>query len=87
MNIKSLAREELIGLDVTISKCKDTNWKGKTGIIIDETKKTFLINTGKKNKIIAKRIAEFEFNLDGKKITLDGSKIIYKSEDRIKKIR
>jgi len=87
VNIKSLAREELIGLKVTISNCKDSNWKGKSGIVIDETKNTFLIKINKKRRRIAKIIAEFEFDFDGIKTTLNGSKMIYKSEDRIKKIR
>jgi RNase P/RNase MRP subunit p29 len=40
---KTLAREELIGLNVTIRECKDPSWIGQSGIILDETKNTFLI--------------------------------------------
>jgi ribonuclease P protein subunit POP4 len=84
---KKLSREELIGLHVKIKECTDPNWKGKSGVILDETKNTFLIEIKDKEKIIPKKTATFEFNYGGKKISLNGSKIAYRPEDRIKKIR
>jgi len=87
MNEKKLAREELIGLKVKIKECKDPNWVGKSGLIINETKNTFLIEFDNQKKIIAKNIAIYEFDIDGKKVIIDGSKITYRPEDRIKKIR
>ena len=67
--------------------CTDPGWINKSGIIIDETKNTFLIEIEKKYKKIAKKTAIFRFNIDGKKIILDGSKIRFRPEDRIKKVR
>ena len=87
MNEKKLAREELIGLKVKIKECKDTSWIGKSGLILDETKNTFLIKIDDKQKKIAKNIATFEFDYEGKKLLLNGSKIAYRPEDRIKKVR
>jgi len=87
MDKKVLAREELIGLHVTIKECKDSKWTGKSGVIIDETKNTFLIRIDNENKRIAKEIARFEFEHDEKKTTLKGSKITHRPEDRIKKAR
>ena len=86
-NEKTFAREELIGLDVTIKECKDPSWIGKSGKIIDETKNTFLIEIKDKKKTIAKKTAIFEFEYGGKKIKINGSKIACRPEDRIKKIR
>ena len=86
-NKKTLAREELIGLQVKIKECKDPNWIGKSGFIINETKNTFCIKNKEEKKTIAKKTATFEFDYDGMKITLDGSEIAYRPEDRIKKIR
>jgi len=86
-NEKTLAREELIGLNVKIRECKDPSWIGKCGIILDETKNTFLIKIRDQKKVIAKETAIFEFEYGGKKITLDGSKIAFRPEDRIKKVR
>jgi len=87
MNEKKLSREELIGLQVKIKKCSDPTWTGKSGLIINETKNTFLIEINNQEKTIAKNTAIFEFDLDGKKIQIDGSKIRYRPEERIKKVR
>ena len=87
MDEKTLARDELIGLKVWIRDCTDPNWTGKMGVILDETKNTFLIRLDKQQKRIAKNTAKFEFNIEGKKIIIDGSKIMYRPENRIKKVR
>ncbi len=87
MDENDLPLDELIGLNVKIKNCRDPGWIGKSGLILDETKNTFLIKINEKEKKIAKKTAIFEFELSGKKITLDGSKIVYKPEDRIKKVR
>ena len=87
MNDETFGKEEFIGLHVKIKECKDPNWEGKTGVIIDETKNTFLIEIKNQKKRIAKKVATFEFEIDGKKKMLDGSKIAFRPEDRIKKVR
>ena len=87
MDEKKLARGELIGHKVTIKDCSDPKWQDVTGIIIDETKNMFLIEVDEKQKKIAKKIAKFQFKVDGKKIVIDGSKILYRPENRIKKVR
>jgi len=88
MDGKTLARDELIGLQVRIIECTDPTWNNVAGRIIDETKNTFLIETqdGKQKKLV-KKTAKFEFNIEGKKIIIDGSKIVYRPEDRIRKVR
>jgi ribonuclease P protein subunit POP4 len=87
MDERTLAREELIGLRVKIKDCKDPSWLNKSGTIVDETKNTFLIEIDDKKRKIAKKIASFEFEYRGKKITINGSKIAFRPEDRIKKVR
>lgn len=88
MDSKTLARDELIGLHVRIRECTDPTWSNVTGKIIDETKNMFLIETSDgKQKKLAKKTAKFEFNIKGEKIIIDGSKIVYRPEDRIKKVR
>ena len=88
MDEKTLARDELIGLHVRIRECTDPTWKDVSGRIIDETKNTFLIETidGRQKRMI-KNTAKFEFDIKGEKIIIDGSKIMYRPEDRIKKVR
>ena len=66
MTESEILKDELIGRKVKIKKSTDPNWVGKTGIIIDETKNTFLIEKNGKQKKIAKNIATFEFEYLGK---------------------
>jgi len=87
MNKDTLERDELIGLPVKVNQCNDPSWLKRAGVIIDETKNTFLIRIDNKNKRIAKNIATFEFKQNGKFIKINGLKIAYKPEDRIKKAR
>jgi len=87
MDEKKLARDELIGRHVTIKECTDPTWINRSGMIIDETKNTFLIDIDGKERRIAKKTAKFEFEYNGKKLMLDGSKLVYRPEDRTKKIR
>jgi len=87
MNEKTLVRDELIGRHVTIRECTDPKWNDKTGIIIDETKNTFHIEIENKCKRIIKNTAKFEFEDNEKKTILNGSRLTYKPENRIKKAR
>ena len=87
MEYESIISDELIGRKVTIIECTDPSWKNQSGFIIDETKHTFLIETEKKQKRIAKKTATFAFEYNGKKNIVKGTRLIYRPEERIKKIR
>jgi len=87
MNERAISKEELIGLHVKIKGCSDPSLVDVSGYIVDETKNTFLIKIDDKIKRIPKKNAKFEFAYDGGKITIKGSKIAYRPEDRIKKTR
>jgi len=87
MDENHLVKDEFIGKVVTIRECTDPYWINKLGIIIDETKNTFVIEINKQPKRIAKKNAIFEFEYEGKKFSLKGSRLTYRPEDRIKKAR
>ena len=87
MQLKEYLKTEFIGKTVIIQHCTDPSWINKSGIILDETQKTFSISLAGNKKCIAKNIATFEFNIEGKKIMIEGSRIQYRPEDRIKKAR
>ena len=59
MNEKTFAKDEFIGLKVKIKECSDPEWKGKTGLILNETKNTFLIDINNQEKTIAKVARKF----------------------------
>lgn len=71
-------RNELIGIKIKLLG------KGIVGKIIDETKKTFVIELEKKRIRILKKDNIFEFSLNNKKKIVDGNKLIMRPEERIK---
>ncbi len=82
---RMLAKEEFIGRNVSIIKCTDPSWIGREGIITDETKNTFTLKINEEYKIIGKKNSEFKFEIKGNDVILNGTKINFKPEDRIKK--
>jgi len=81
---KNLIQHELIGLDVEIEKSSNKFHVGLKGLVVDETKNLITIRTEKGLKKIQKMKTDLVFNLDGKKVRVDGSKIVARPEDRIK---
>ena len=57
------------------------------GVVVDETKNTFTIESAGTVKMVPKRGCEFEFTYNGEQITIRGSEIQHRPEDRIKKVR
>ena len=87
MEREPITSDELIGRMVTIIECTDPSWINQSGLIIDETKHTFLIETEKKQKRIAKQTATFAFEYNGKKTIVKGTRLAHRPEERIKKTR
>jgi RNase P/RNase MRP subunit p29 len=87
MEHEPITSDELIGRTVTIIDCTDPSWINRSGLIIDETQHTFLIQTDEKQKRIAKQTATFAFEYHGKKTIVKGTRLAYRSEERIKKAR
>jgi len=74
--------DEFIGKSITITWSTNKSMIGKTGVVIDETKNTFVIADGKKTSVIPKNIAKFKFaNQDS---PLKGELLTMTPEDRIK---
>jgi len=85
MEPEPIMSDELIGRTVTIIECTDPSWMNLSGLIIDETKHTFLIEIEKKQKRIAKQTATFAFEYHDKKTIVKGTRLVYRPEERIKK--
>ncbi|MFX0068765.1 MAG: ribonuclease P protein component 1 [Promethearchaeota archaeon] len=83
---QNILHHELIGLKVKIVKSSDRNLVNMTGIIIDETKKTFVILSNQQEKRIAKQIVRLHIILpNGNMIEVNGRKLLGQPENRIKK--
>ncbi len=87
MEREPITSDELIGRMVTIIDCTDPSWINQSGLIIDETKHTFLIEIEKKQKRISKQTATFAFEYNGKKTIVKGTRLAHRPEERIKKTR
>ena len=78
---------EYIGLRATVARSPSQNRIGISGKVIDETKNTFVIEQSN-NKVvrIPKANAIFMFKKGNEKFEIDGNKILYRPEERTKKI-
>ena len=85
ISARNLIRHELIGLTVEVAESRNENQKGVMGLVVDETKNLLTIETAAGLKKIQKNTSVFIFKIpDGKKVKVDGKKIVARPEDRIK---
>jgi ribonuclease P protein subunit POP4 len=83
---ESLARHELIGLEVTVEMSSNPGQIGLSGQVIDETRNTFLLETERKVVRLAKKNASLIFTLpQGQKVRVCGLVLISQPENRISK--
>ena len=80
---ENIVNHELIGLDTTVITSTNPQIVGLSGKIVDETKSMFVLETGNGLKSIPKSISQWEFELDGKKITLNGVSLLRRSYERV----
>ena len=88
MSLTRFAKKEFVGAYLEVLKSYNKNCEGIKGIIVDETKNMLIIqaNNGLKKLIKHNCVFEITFN-DNQKFTINGNKITYRPEDRIKKIK
>ena len=72
-----------MGEEVTVSVHSDPSIQGIAGKVIDETRETITIFSNGKAKMVSKRPGKFMFKTG----ELNGNKIAYRSQDRIKKVK
>jgi len=81
---QNVLRHELIGLDVLVARASNPGHVGVSGRIIDETRNTLVILTGRGEKRIPKRFSVFRLRLpDGTTVDVDGSSLETQPERRI----
>ena len=97
---KNIFYHELIGLELKVVDSSNPSLIGLFGTVIDETKKTLLIEVLEKDlssnqndfdfiykeKLIQKDVSVFQFKVpDGTIVEIDGKILLNRPEDRIKK--
>jgi ribonuclease P protein subunit POP4 len=86
LNPESLARHELIGLQVRVAESCDPGLIGLSAEVVDETRNTFLLETHSNVLRIAKKNTSLIFTLpDGQNVRVFGSILISQPENRITK--
>lgn len=80
---RAFCRQEFIGMDALVASSGHPGYLGISGKVVDETRGTIHIDTDSGVKIIPKSGNAFQIN--GREI--DGRDIMFRPEDRIKKIR
>jgi len=83
---QDLVRHELIGLEVKVVKSANKQLEGLTGKVVDESRNMLRIETKKGEKSLVKEQCVFSFRLpSGERVRVDGSLLVSRPEDRIKK--
>ena len=83
ITLENLKFHEMIGMQTKIIKSTNPQFNNIKGCIIDETKSTFTLSTTIGLKKFPKQQNQWEFQLNGAKISLNGRMISRKPEDRI----
>ncbi|MCX8206318.1 MAG: ribonuclease P protein component 1 [Methanothrix sp.] len=83
---ENIARHELIGLTVEVIDTPNRTMAGMRGLVVDETRNTFVIETQRGLRRVPKAHTSFIFTLpDGQKVRIAGSVLISQPENRINK--
>ena len=85
MNPKDVLRYELIGTEVEVIEAGNKSLVGVKGKVVDETRNTLHIEVEGKIKKVLKEQVKLRIKFNSKTIECDGSLLIGRPEDRIKK--
>ena len=80
---ENIISHEIIGLHTEIIESTNPQILGVKGIIVDETKSMFTINTKYKMIKIPKSNNKWKFSIQNKDVVLDGNKLHKKPQDRL----
>jgi ribonuclease P protein subunit POP4 len=82
---RNILRHELIGLNVKVVRDHNPCNVSLSGKVIDESRNTLVIRQGEQEKRIAKQNASFLFSLSEGDVKVDGSALVGRPEDRVKR--
>jgi RNase P/RNase MRP subunit p29 len=75
---------ELIGLNMSVVSSVDASKKGLSGKIVDETQRTFVIESLNVEKTLPKNESTFAFDIDGEIVEIEGSELLGNPIERLK---
>ena len=83
ITLENIPKHELVGLKTIISDSPNKQIIGLNGIVVDETKSMFVINTKKGFKMIPKKYNTWKFNINNNETNLSGALFEKRSFDRL----
>ena len=83
ISVENITSHEFIGLNTQVTNSSNPQLVGLNGRIIEETKSMFRINTKKGSKFIPKNNNTWQFDIQDKQVSVEGSKISKRPFDRI----
>ncbi len=83
ITVDNLTKHELIGLDVKLVNGHNSQIIGINGTIMDETRSMFTLKTKNGMKQLPKEFNLWKFKVNNEYTTIDGSKIIKRSFERL----
>ncbi|HUO42810.1 MAG TPA: ribonuclease P protein component 1 [Methylomirabilota bacterium] len=82
---ENVLRHELIGLNVKIVRSPNRSLRGRSGLIVNESKNMLTLSRKGRKVLIPKNVATFRFKLaDGRLVDVDGSRLLGRPENRLK---
>ena len=83
---QNILAHEWIGLRVVIDAAANSRLVGLSGLIRDETRNTFTIESKGRSVRVAKALTTFHATLsNGEALAVDGKSLVHRPEDRVKK--
>ncbi|MFA6268659.1 MAG: ribonuclease P protein component 1 [archaeon] len=84
---KNILVHEMIGLKVKVIKSTDAGRIGLSGVVVNETQNTFVIQSAEVEFIIPKKECEFEFDLEDEKVNVNGNDCLKRPEERLRNVK
>ncbi len=84
MKNRKIFNQELVGADCEVTGAKNASLRGIKGRIVDETKNTITIKTGKGKKTLLKKQVTIMAEINNRKFRIEGAEIDARPEDRAK---
>ncbi len=82
----SIIQDEFIGLKAKVGKSSNPSCTSVSGLVINETRNTFVILQDEKRKTVIKDQSVFHFTFpDGTIVEIDGEILVGRPEERLKK--
>lgn len=81
---ENIVRHELIGLTTEVTEAADPAKEGVTGKVVDETRKTLVLEKGSQELTLPKEECTFLFKLPTTEVKVEGSLLLGRPEERLK---